>query len=169
MHLRSRVMIAVLGGLLVAVTGYAQQQEPEDEADEGMEQEVVIERSELPPAVEKTVAAEAAHATVKGFSREVENGQTFYEVELSVEGRTRDVLMDVHGNVVEVEEQVAFDALPAKVRSALKASAGTGTIRNVESLTKKGKLVAYEAHVVASGKWSEVQVGPNGEALLHEE
>lgn len=77
--------------------------------------------------------------------------------------------MEAHGNVVEVEEQVAFDALPAKVRSALKARAGTGTIRGVESLTKKGKLVAYEAQVVATGKWSEVQVGPNGETLEHEE
>lgn len=39
----------------------------------------------VPAAVDKTVAGEAAHATVKGFSREVENGQTFYEVELNVD------------------------------------------------------------------------------------
>jgi hypothetical protein len=39
----------------------------------------------------------------------------------------------------------------------------------VESLTKKGKLVAYEAKVNTGGKKSEVQVGPDGKPLDHEE
>jgi hypothetical protein len=169
MGLRNGMIVAALGGLLATVAVYAQQQEPEDDDDDAQEQEVAIDRSQLPPAVEKTVAAQAANATVKGFSREVENGQTFYEVELIVDGHARDVLMDVQGNVVEVEEQVPFEKLPAKARTALEKRAGAGTIRMVESLTKQGKLVAYEAHVVTAGKWSEVQVGPNGETLAHEE
>ena len=169
MRFRNEFLIAVLCGSLATVTVYARQQEAGDEADEGQEQEVVIQRSELPPAVERTVAAAAAHATVKGFSREVENGQTFYEAALIVDGRSRDVLIDAQGHVVEVEEQVPFDKLPAKVRAALTSRAGTGTIAVVESLKKKGKIVAYEAHVVADGKRSAVQVGPNGETLDHEE
>jgi uncharacterized membrane protein YkoI len=151
--------MAVLGGLIAATAVYVS----------GQESETPIKRSELPPAVEKTVAAESAHATVKGFTREVENGQTYYEAELVVDGHARDVLMDEHGTIVEVEEQVAFDKLPAKVQAALRAHAGRGTIRVVESLTKNGKLVAYEAHVVTKGVRSEVQVGPNGETLDHEE
>jgi hypothetical protein len=39
----------------------------------------------------------------------------------------------------------------------------------VETLTKKGKLVACEAKVLTNGKTSEVQVGPDGKALDHEE
>ena len=39
----------------------------------------------------------------------------------------------------------------------------------MESLTKKDKLVAYEAKVVKDGKKSEIQVGPDGKALDHEE
>lgn len=169
MRLRNGFMIAILSGVFATAAVYAQPQEPEDEADEGQETEEVIERSELPPAVEKTVTAQAAGATVKGFAREVENGQTYYEAELVVDGHIRDVLMDADGNVVEVEEQVMFDKLPERVQIALKARAGAGTIAVVESLTKRGKLVAYEAHVVTAGKRSEVQVGPNGEPLDHEE
>jgi hypothetical protein len=39
----------------------------------------------------------------------------------------------------------------------------------VESLTKAGKIVAYEADVKNGSKHSEVQVGPNGNKLAHEE
>jgi len=77
--------------------------------------------------------------------------------------------MDPTGAVVEVEEEVAWDALPAAVQAGLTNKAGGGKIGNVESITKQGKLVAYEAHVTANGKRSEIQVGPDGRPLAHEE
>ena len=124
-----------------------------------------IRRNQLPAAVEKTVAAESQGATIKGFAREVEKGKTYYEAEMAVNGRTKDILMDTKGNIVEVEEQVDIATLPAAVQDALKQAAGTGTIEIVESLTKNGKLVAYEGHVKRGKKRSEIQVGPNGEKL----
>ena len=132
-------------------------------------QEKKIKRADLPPAVEKTVAAESAGATIKGFSSEKENGQVFYEAEMTVSGHSKDVLMDANGTVVEVEEEVAMNALPVEVKTGLEGKAGKGKIGKVESLTKKGKLVAYEAHVNTNGKKSEVQVGPDGKPLDHEE
>ena len=132
-------------------------------------QEKKIKRSDLPPAVEKTVAAQSQGATIKGFSTEKENGQTLYEVELTVNGHSKDVSMAADGTVVEVEEQVVLDSLSAEVKAGLQAKAGKGKITKVESLTKKGKLVAYEAQVDTNGKKSEVQVGPDGKPLDHEE
>jgi len=133
------------------------------------EQEKKIQRNQLPAAVEKTVAAESQGATIKGFSREVEKGKTYYEAEMTINGHARDVLMDTKGNIVEVEEQVDILTLPASVQDALKQAAGTGTIEMVESLTKHGKLVAYEGHVKRGNKRSEIQVGPNGEKLRKSE
>jgi hypothetical protein len=132
-------------------------------------QEKKIKRSDLPPAVEKTVAAQSAGATIRGFSSEKENGQTLYEVEMTVNGHSKDVSMTTDGSIVEVEEQVALDSLSPEVKAGLQAKAGKGTILKVESLTKKAKLVAYEAQVETNGKKSEVQVGPDGKALDHEE
>jgi len=132
-------------------------------------QEKKIKRSDLPPAVEKTVAAQSEGATIKGFSTEKEKGETFYEAEMMVNGHSKDVLIAADGTVVEVEEQVAFDSLSADVKAGLQAKAGKGKILKVESLTKKGKLVAYEAQVDTNGKKSEVQVGPDGKPLDHEE
>lgn len=132
-------------------------------------QEKKIQRADLPPAVEKTVAAQTQGATIKGFSTEKENGQTLYEAETTVNGHSKDITIDAGGAVVEIEEQVALDSLPAAVKDGLQAKAGTGKILKVESLTKHDKLVAYEAKVQSAGKKTEIQVGPDGKPLDHEE
>jgi hypothetical protein len=132
-------------------------------------QERKINRSELPAAVEKTVVEQTKGATIRGFSEEKVNGQTTYEAEMLVNGHTKDVQMDTNGAVMEVEEQVDLQAVPAEVKAGLQAKAGNGKITKVESITKKKKLVGYEAQVVTDGKKSEVQVGPDGKPLDHEE
>lgn len=128
-----------------------------------------IHRSDLPSAVAKTVNEQTKGAKIRGFSQETENGRTYYEAELIVNGHTKDILVDANGSVVEVEEQISTESLPAAVRRALQDKAGKGKILKVETLTKKDKLVAYEGKVLINGRVSEVQVGPDGEALNHEE
>ena len=132
-------------------------------------QEKKIQRSDLPPAVEHTVAAQSQGATIRGFSQEEEKGHTFYEAEMTVNGHSKDVLLDKDGAIVEIEEEVALDSLPAAVTAGLRQKAGSGKIMKVESLTKQGKVVAYEAVVNANGKKHEIQVGPDGKPLDHEE
>ena len=128
-------------------------------------QERKIKREQLPPAVEKTVAKESEGAEIKGFATEVEHRQKFYEASLILNGHSKDILIDKNGNIVEVEEEVSMDSLPATVQTALKKAASSGTIQVIESLTKNGNLVAYEAQVKRGKKRSEIQVGPNGEKL----
>src|SRR5258705_4801435 len=133
-------------------------------------QERKIKRSELPAAVEKTVVEQSKGATIRGFSEEQgKNGQTTYEVEMIFNGHSKDVQMDAHGAVIEIEEQLDLQAVPAAVRAGLEAQAAKGKITKIESITKKDKLVAYEAQVVTDGKKSEVQVGPDGKPLDNEE
>jgi predicted aspartyl protease len=131
---------------------------------QAQDHEKKIKRSSLPPAVEKTVAEQSEGATIRGLSREQEKGQTFYEAEFLIDGHSRDVLMDETG-----AEQVPLESLPAAVKDGLETLAGKDKILGVESLTKKGKLVAYEAKVLSNGKKSELQVGPDGKPLDHEE
>jgi hypothetical protein len=116
-----------------------------------------------------TVAAQSKGATVRGFSEEKENGETYYEAELQVSGHSKDVLIDAQGNIVEVEEEVALDSLPAAVREGLQNAAAGGRLGKVESLTKHGKLVAYEARVISKGKKTRFQIGPDGKPLTHPE
>lgn len=132
-------------------------------------QERKIKRDELPLAVEKTVATESQGATIRGFSTEVEKGKRLYEAELIVNGHSKDISIDEQGNIVEVEEEVSLDSLPVDVKEGLMKIAGRGAITKVESLTKRGKLVAYEAVVKTGTKRREIQVGPDGKKLIHPE
>ncbi len=106
MNTKPKVSVLLIAGLAAGGMAAAQDQEKK------------IKRSDLPAAVEKTVVAESAGATIKGFSQEKENGQIFYEAEMTVNGHTKDVLIDANGAVVEVEEEVAVDTLPGSQNRA---------------------------------------------------
>src|SRR5437660_12237073 len=111
--MKTNSLVALLaGGLLLAGAASAQEKK--------------IKRSDRPPAVEKTVAAQSAGATIHGFSTEKEKGQTYYEAEMMVNGHSRDLLIAADGTVVEVEEQVALDSLSPDVKAGLQAKAGKG-------------------------------------------
>jgi hypothetical protein len=105
-------------------------------------------------------------ATLLGFSKERENGKTYYEVELRVNGRRKDVLLSPAGSVVEVEEEVPIDALPLVVKAAIEKHAGRRRIQIVESLSRNNAIVAYEVHAKAGIRHSEFQVRPDGQLIL---
>jgi hypothetical protein len=128
-----------------------------------------IKKSDLPPAVQKTADAQSTGATVLGYAKDVEHGRVEYEVQLMVGDHTKDVAIDPQGAILEIEEQVAPEALPANVFHGLSARAGKGRLVKVESLTRQGRIVAYEAEVITGGKHSEIQVGPDGEKLAHQQ
>lgn len=132
-------------------------------------QEKRLKQSDLPAPVAKTAAEVSKGAIVRGYTREKEDGGTVYEVLLTSGGHNKDVQIDAAGNIREVEEDVVIEKLPSPVKSALIAKAGVGKLTAVASLTKHNKLVAYEAQVNTNGKKSEIQVGPRGQTLDHEE
>jgi hypothetical protein len=128
-----------------------------------------ISQADLPPAVQKAAQEQSKGATVKGYSQDNENGHVEYEIEMIVNSHSKDVAFSPDGKVLEVEKQVEMAVPSASVQSGLKHKAGKGSITKVESITKHGAIVAYEAQVNTMGKHSEIQVGPDGKPLDHEE
>jgi hypothetical protein len=116
----------------------------------------------LPTAVQKTIEEQAKGATIRGLSKEIEDGKTFYEAELKINGHNKDVLIDPAGLVVEVEEEVALDSLPATAKGAIQKRAAKGRIVLVEAVSIHDSIVAYEAKIKTAGKTSEVRVNPDG-------
>jgi len=120
---------------------------------------------DLPPAVQKAVPAETKGAEVKGYNQETEKGKTFYEVETMLNGKSRDLLFDASGALVEVEEEVALDSIPSAARAAIEKRAGNGKVNKVEFVTR-GQSVSYEAEITSkSGKRSEVAIKPDGSPM----
>jgi hypothetical protein len=140
-------------GLLIAANASAQ------------EYERPVKMRQLPAAVQATAKEQSKGATVRGYSKEVEGGQTFYEVSLRVGGRNKDVLIDPTGAVVEVEEEVSLDSLPQAARAEIEKHKGRGRIVMVESKAKNGTIVSYEAHIKVGRKYLEVQVTPDGQLI----
>lgn len=129
------------------------------------ETEKRVKLKDLPPTVQATVKEVSKGATLRGLAMETENGKTFYEAELMVNGHSKDVTIDPSGKVVTVEEQVALNSLPPAVKAEIVKQAGKGRIGIVESVTENSALVFYEAHIKSGGKITEVKVSPEGKLI----
>ena len=127
-------------------------------------QEAKVQVKDLPPAVQKAAQAELAKGgKLVGYAKEVEDGKTQYEMETTVSGHRRDFLFDQTGKLIEVEEEIAKEAVPP---AALTAIAAKGTFTKIESLTKGGKLIGYESIVKnKAGKDVEVAVDASGKTI----
>ena len=91
----------------------------------------------------KTADAQSTGATVLGYAKDVEHGRVEYEVQLMVGDHTKDVTIDPQGGILEIEEQVAPEALPANVFHGLSAQARKGGwLVKVESVTRQGNRVS---------------------------
>jgi hypothetical protein len=125
-------------------------------------QETKVQMKDLPTAVQKTVEEQTRTAKLRGLSKEVEGGKTFYEAETTLNGKSRDILIDPAGAVVEVEEATTLAAIPEAARKAFQQQAGTaGKILSVETVTR-GAVTNYEAVIQKGGKKSEFAVHADG-------
>ena len=129
------------------------------------EKEVKVKMKDLPAAVRKTVQEQLRDASLRGLSREVEDGKIFYEASLNVGGHAKDVLVDESGAVVAVEEQVPMSSLPPAAREALQKQFAGGKLVTVESITRNNTVAAYEAHVRKGKQTIEIKVTPNGKPV----
>lgn len=168
---RYLMLLTFASSVLTAGTSLAATPTARQEAskEKGGDSERSVKMSELPAAVRETVREQSRGARIRGLSVETENGVTNYEVELKVNGHTRDVLIDPSGAVVSVEEQVALASLPAAVKTAIEHNAGGGRIVLVESISKGGVVEAYEAHVRRAGRTREIKVGADGRSISQEQ
>jgi uncharacterized membrane protein YkoI len=103
-------------------------------------------------------------AVVRGYSKELENGKTLYEAELTVNGHAKDISFDEAGKIVAVEEEVALENIPAPAREAILKAAGTGKIKKVEQV-RESDTTSYEAVITKNGKSREFKVDAKGTSM----
>ena len=121
-----------------------------------------VKLADLPKAVQQTAQEQSKEGTVVGYAKEIEKGKTEYEVQLLVNGKTRDVAIDPSGKILETEQEVDLESIPDKAKDAIKKRAGSGKIEKVEEV-KSGDSIRYEAHVRSGAKRHEILVNEAGE------
>jgi hypothetical protein len=127
--------------------------------------ETKITKKDVPAAVLASFEKAYPKATMKGFSKEVEKGQTLYEIE-SLEGKmARDATYAADGKVAAVEESMETKDAPTAVQQALEKKYPKAKVNKAEKVME-ANTVAYEFHVTtAQGKKAEVKFDAKGKEL----
>ncbi len=119
----------------------------------------------LPSAVQAASHDAVGNGTVRNCVKDVSGGKTSYELETMLDGRSKDITFGADGSVLEIEQQVELDSLPAPVASAFKRASESGTLGRIESVTHGNTVVSYEGVVTRNGKKSEIAFRPNGASM----
>ena len=123
-----------------------------------------VKMKDLPDPVQKAIQDQTKGAQIRTLTMEIGNGKTLYEAETILDGRSRDVTFDSSGALVELEQEVTLDKIPAPAKTALEAKARGGKITRVEAVMT-GETTTYEAIVIRRGKKSEVAVRADGSVV----
>jgi hypothetical protein len=119
--------------------------------------------AKLPAPVLAAFRTSYPNATIKNAAKESEDGKTVWEVESIESGLARDLVYNLDGAVVEIEEQVEPASLPAAVTAALKAKYPAASITKAEKLVK-GTTLTYEMALKGAAVQS-VEITPDGKIV----
>ena len=146
MH-RTRLIAAIALALLT--TGAAQATEKK------------VKLADLPPAVQTTVDSQAWGNTVTGFTKDTVEGNTLYKANLVVDGHARVVTITSDGTVASVENEIAWESVPADIQTTLTRAAGKGKLSDFRSVSTDGKIVSYNALLDTKGNKDRISVKPH--------
>jgi uncharacterized membrane protein YkoI len=99
-----------------------------------------IEADKLPPKVKDSLKARFPGYTVTQATKELENGQVVYDVEMTIGGKKTEMDCKEDGTVIDIQIEVDAKELPPAGVSAIKAKYPGSTIKEVgEILVVKDK------------------------------
>lgn len=119
----------------------------------GQSDEKIITKKEVPQAILNAIKKAYPEAKVDHYSVEKEEGKKIYEIGFEQKGRKYEVTYAADGALVEVEETIQADELPAKVKATMEKVFPKYELKVIEKIAEEGKTV-YEAKVFVdeSGK-----------------
>ena len=142
----------LVGGLLAVAQNRAAVEEKERK----------VKEAEVPKTALEALKKLADKAAITEYAEEVEHGHKFYEGTWAGPGGKVDGLVTESGDLVEIEEVVSADKVPAAVRAASEKQAG----KDAKLTFEKKTMVMYEVHFKKGDKGQELVLTPDG--LYHE-
>lgn len=120
--------------------------------------------AKLPAAVQEAVKKAYPAAKIEKCEKETEGDKVKFEVELKVAEREIELELDASGRILETEEEIAVDQLPASIQGALKRLIKGGKLREAEKKTKGGKT-QYKVEVQCGKVRLELKLDGSGRVL----
>jgi uncharacterized membrane protein YkoI len=129
-----------------------------------------VEIEDLPKVVLRSAQKAFPEAQVVGASKETEDGETIYEVEMKLDGKSIDLEIDDEGEIESIEKEIDAEDLPKAVTKAVAKFFPKSKIAKVEEVSDEDDMVVYELTLTVDGKEkTEVVFSPNGKMLEDED
>jgi hypothetical protein len=152
------VGIGVVTALGVALVALAQPQ------GQPAEQEREVTEAEVPAHALAALKQQAGEARITEFAEEIEHGHTYYEGSWQGAHGHVDTLVTAAGDLVEIEEEAAEDAVPKAVLAGARQAAGG----DAKLYFEKKTLILYEVKFAREGRRHELLFFPDGRTSSHE-
>ena len=115
----------------------------------------------LPQAVASAFHQAYPAARVLHVSKERRDGKVVYEIESQDGGTRRDLIYSPAGAVLEIEERIPADSVPALVRAAAEQRVAGGTLVAAERVTR-GTVLLFEVQLRLNGRSHFLTYDPEG-------
>lgn len=150
-----KTLLLATAALGLALPALAQAQANPDES--------TISMDEVPQEVMATAQENAAGATFEQVSVENEDGTEIYEFATTKDGMGFEVDVLADGTLEEIEEEIAMDALPEAVSSALEAELAGFEPSYIEKSTRDdGSTIVYEFEGEHEGQAIDAEIAEDG-------
>jgi hypothetical protein len=151
--------------ITVAPDGTLLKKEEEKQKSKPEDQERQVMEAEVPAPALAALKKLAGDAQITEFAEEVEHGHTFYEGSWKApSGGNVDGLVTTTGDLVEIEERVNADQVPAAVLAMAGEMAGKDARLGFEKKT----MILYEVKFSKNGRFHEVLLTPDGRQVKEE-
>ena len=134
--------------------------------------------NELPPAVQKTVRAQAPQAEIADVTRKTDNGMDVYEIQFREGDRNSKVVVAADGRLVSTDMArpagavqrlltptgatgTKLSALPEKVQKTIQSTAPGADIANISRQESDGRTI-YEIEFREKSKNPSIRVAEDG-------
>lgn len=122
---------------------------------------------QVPEAARAVIESHTAGAEICRIKQKQKDGRTIYKVKYKKGGREHELKVSAAGDLLELEEAVTLDELPAAVRATVEKETAGAEIEELEKGTEGGKTF-YEVEFKKDGETPEVIIDPDGSVLKRE-
>jgi uncharacterized membrane protein YkoI len=132
-------------------------------------EEKELNKSQVPKAVLEAFEKAYPHVKDVEYEKEIVNGQSAYELEYKTNNMEHEVLYSADGTLLQKEEEIEGETLPAPVKDAIRKAYPKAEIKEVEKVMKPDDtLTGYEVEIVTEGKEIELELNTQGRILREE-
>ena len=161
---RAITTLFITAGLAALVAACATNEAGKESKEEASDRVALV---QLTPPAQATVEKLTAGGKVDKIDKEVEKGQTVYDVEATVNGKHMEYTITTDGAVVGTETGIAFNELPDIVQTAAESYFGGRTGLDPARVEEDGKI-AYEIEGRKDGKKVAVTFDATGKVAGEE-